>query len=53
MILMGWDSLIFLEPFWPGRVDPMGLVFGLGLVSEEANILPNSKNKINIQKYNH
>jgi hypothetical protein len=40
-ILMGSDKLIFLELFWPGRVDPMSLVFGLGLTPEKANILPN------------
>jgi hypothetical protein len=42
MILAGFDRLFSLEPLWPCRVDPMGLVFGLGLATEEANIFPNS-----------
>jgi hypothetical protein len=42
MILAGLDKLISLEPFWPGRVNQMGLVFGLGLATEEANIFTNS-----------
>ncbi len=37
MILAGLDRLISLEPFWPGRVNQMGLVFGLGLATVEAN----------------
>jgi hypothetical protein len=42
MILAGLDILISLEPLWPGRVDPIGLVFGLGLAVEKANIFPNN-----------
>jgi hypothetical protein len=42
MILAGLDRLISPEPLWPGRADPMGLVLGLGLTTEEANIFPNS-----------
>jgi hypothetical protein len=30
-----------LELLWPDRADLMGLVFGLGLVTEEYNIFPN------------
>jgi hypothetical protein len=38
MILVGLDRLISLELLWPGRVDPMDLVFGLGLATEVTNI---------------
>jgi hypothetical protein len=41
MILAGLDKLISPESLWPGRADPMGLVLGLGLTTEEANIFPN------------
>jgi hypothetical protein len=42
MILVGLDRLISLELLWPSQVDPMGLVFGLGLATEVANIFSNS-----------
>jgi hypothetical protein len=41
MILASLDRLISLEPFWPGRVDPVGLMFRLGLATEEDSIFPN------------
>jgi hypothetical protein len=42
MILAGLDRLISLEPFWPGLVDPVGLVFRLSLAIEEDSIFPNN-----------
>jgi hypothetical protein len=40
-----------LEPLWPGRANPMGLVFELGLATEEYNIFPNSYPTILLCKF--